>query len=143
MHSKFKLCSVFNGIIHVIFLLNILIYFNNGYVKMQLTEKAEKNGEWIWILHLLLLVSQSQQKDEGNSEHDRTLKWKRTSWVKFIWRGDKLLWQFWGKKDEEQYGKWNNLMIHKYYHKLIRKYQLQLQQSAENVQWKYLKIIIA
>ncbi|KAL7041688.1 hypothetical protein ACKWTF_000854 [Chironomus riparius] len=43
MHSKFKLYSVFNGIIHIIFLLNILMYFNNGWVIMQSTEKAEKN----------------------------------------------------------------------------------------------------
>lgn len=56
MHSKFKLYSVFNGIIHIILLLNVLLYFNNGWVKMQSTEKTEKNGEWIWILYLLVLV---------------------------------------------------------------------------------------
>lgn len=47
MHSKFKLYSVFNGIIHIILLLNILMYFNNGWVKMQSTEKTEKNVKTI------------------------------------------------------------------------------------------------
>jgi len=51
MHSKFKLYSVFNGIIHIIFLLNILMYFNNGWVIMQSTEKAEKNGECEFFLY--------------------------------------------------------------------------------------------
>ncbi|CRL01064.1 CLUMA_CG014257, isoform A [Clunio marinus] len=44
MHSKFKLYSIFNGIIHIILLLNILMYFNNGLAQMQSTEKAEKNA---------------------------------------------------------------------------------------------------
>lgn len=60
MHSKFKLYSVFNGIIHIILLLNILMYFNNGCkVRMQSTEKAEKigPGEWIWIVLFYLLNS--------------------------------------------------------------------------------------
>lgn len=74
MHSKFKLYTIFNGIIHVIFLLNILIYFNNGYVKMQLTEKAEKNGEWIWNFAFITL-SFFSSRDRGrqswwNSKHD-------------------------------------------------------------------------
>lgn len=61
MHSKFKLYSVFNGIIHIILLLNVLMYFNNGWVKMQSTEKAEKNGERIWILYLLFLQRKRRQ----------------------------------------------------------------------------------
>lgn len=94
MHSKFKLYTIFNGIIHVIFLLNILIYFNNGYVKMQLTEKAEKNGEWIWnftLAFITSLFSSWERPSWWNSKHDlhfeegvctekESERWVATSW---------------------------------------------------------------
>lgn len=164
MHSKFKLYSIFNGIIQLIFLLNILIYFNNGYVKMQLAEKAEKNGEWIWILHLLLLVSQQKMKEMKKSwysKHDRTWSGKerveKNLWNEVMrWA---FIWQLRVKKDDlwqyqiyvwEEYfwNKVNSLMVRQIEWNvdpqslplINTRISIAFQQSLENVHWKYLKI---
>lgn len=38
---------VFNKIIHIILIYNVIMYFTHGLVQMQSADKVEKHGKWI------------------------------------------------------------------------------------------------